>query len=264
MRDLSSTELIGDMSMKESTRDKTALVTGGSSGIGKSIALKFAQHGYDVAITYSTSKQRVERVLTELEKTGRRATAIQTNFLESGAIEKAFEEFDRHFDHLDVLINNAGWTKYIPHEDLSGLTNELFDKIVTVNLKSVFFCIQHGIKRMKRDDSCIVNITSIAAYSGIGSNIAYCAAKAGVTSMTKSLARALGPKKIRVNSIAPGLTETKMTDSSPPSYRDEQIRATPLGRIATPQDIANATYALVHEMKFVNGKTIIADGGRLL
>lgn len=249
--------------MKNDMHRKTVLVTGGSRGIGKAIALKFARHGYDVAITSIPAEMEAGETLAELEALGSKAAVIEADFLVPGAIEKAFTEFDQYYDRLDVLINNAGWTKYIPHEDLTGLTEEIFDKILTIDLKSVFFCIQHGVKRMKGNDDSIVNITSIAAYNGVGSNIAYCAAKAGVMSMTKSLSRALGPR-IRVNAVAPGLTETEMTRSGPKSYRTEQISITPLGRIAVPEDIANAAYALVHDMKFVNGKTIIVDGGRLL
>ncbi len=249
--------------MPNHTKRKTVLVTGGSKGIGKAIALKFAGHGYDTSVTHLPAEQQARQTLDELKTIGNKTVGIEANFLEPGAIEKVFKEFDRHFDHLDVLVNNAGWTKYIPSENLDELNGDFFDKIIRINLRSVFFCIQQAVKRMKTDKGCIINITSIAAYNGIGSNIAYCAAKAGVKSMTKSLAHALGPK-IRVNAVAPGLTETDMTLSAPPSYRSEQIGITPLGRIAVPSDIADATYALVHDMKFVNGKTVIVDGGRLL
>jgi 3-oxoacyl-[acyl-carrier protein] reductase len=249
--------------MKNGSRRKIVLVTGGSKGIGKSIALKFARNGCDVAVTYNTSTEKAKKVLDEMQRAGSRAALIQADFLEPGAIEKVYHEFDRHYDRLDVLVNNAGWTKYIPHENLDDITDEFFDKIMTINLKSVFFCTRYAARRMKADGGCIINITSTAAYNGIGSNIAYCAAKAGVRSITKSYARVLGPK-IRVNAVAPGLTETEMTLSGPPSYRTEQINSTPLGRIAKPEDIADAVYAVANDIKFINGKTIIVDGGRLL
>jgi len=241
------------------------LVTGGSRGIGRAIALKFARNGYNVAIT-STSlpgERRSLETAVKLDASECRFITLEADFLQSGAIERVFSEFDRHYNHLDVLVNNAGWTQYIAHRNLDELSEELFDKIITIDLKSVFLCIQQAVRRMQGDDCCIVNISSIAAYNGMGSNIAYCAAKAGVNSMTKSLACALGPR-IRVNGVAPGLTDTEMTRSGPDSYREEQVRVTPLGRIAVPEDIADVAFALAHEMKFVNGKSIIVDGGRLL
>jgi len=249
--------------MNNDTPPKIVLITGGSRGIGRAIAMKFAKHGYNVCFTFSSGEKDAAATLSSIKSLGVSAKAIQANFLKPQAIKKVFDEFDMYFKGLDILINNAGWTKYISHQDLDALTEEIFDKIITVDLKSVFLCIQQGVKRMTGNSGCIVNISSIAAYNGMGSNIAYCVAKAGVTSMTKSLARALGPR-IRVNAVAPGLTETEMTLSAPASYREEQISITPQDRLARPDDIADAAFSLVNGMKFVNGKTIIVDGGRLL
>jgi len=249
--------------MNRNAVKKTVFVTGGSRGIGKAITMKFAEHGFNVCFTYNSNEKEARSTLSSLESLGVSAKAIQANFLEAQAIERTFAEFDRYFNQLDILINNAGWTRYVSHQDLDALTEETFDKIITVDLKSVFSCIKHSVKRMTGNSGCIINITSTAAYNGIGSNIAYCAAKAGVTSMTKSFARSLGPR-IRVNAVAPGLTETEMTFSGPTSYRDEQISITPQGRIALPEDISDAVFSLANDMKFVNGKTIIVDGGLLL
>lgn len=244
------------------TLRKNVLVTGGSRGIGKAIALKFAENNYNVAISYRQAKDKARETVSLIEDRGVASVAIRTDFLQENAVDNLFSQFDAHFDQLHILVNNAGWTKYIPHENLDDLTGEVFDKIIAINLKSMYMCSREAVKRMTSDNCSIISISSIAAYNGIGSNIAYCAAKAGIVVMTKSLARILAPN-IRVNAVAPGLTETDMTESGPGSYRSEQIDMTPLGRIATPEDIADTVFSLEHDLKFVNGKTIIVDGGRL-
>jgi 3-oxoacyl-[acyl-carrier protein] reductase len=163
---------------------------------------------------------------------------------------------------LDVLVNNAGWTKYVNDSDLESLPIEDFQKVVRINLESVFSIIKESISLLNNKESNIINISSIAGYNAIGSNIAYCAAKAGVISLTKSFAKILGPN-IRVNGIAPGLTNTEMTLNSPEEYYEFQKKITPMNRIAEPNDIAEVALSLVNNMKFVNGKTIVVDGGRL-
>lgn len=242
--------------------EKVALVTGGSRGIGKAIAMELAQRGYNIAITYQKEEQKAQGVISDLRRLGVKGIMIQADLANPQTVQRVFQTFDQYYSHLDVLINNAGWTQYIPHDQLDALTEDIFDKILNIHLKSVFLCSREAMHRMQERDGCIINITSIAGYNGVGSNIAYCAAKAGVICMTKSLARALGPN-IRVNSVAPGLTETEMTLSAPSHYREEQVQITPLDRLATPDDIAQTVISLIHDMTFVNGKTIVIDGGRL-
>ena len=173
-----------------------------------------------------------------------------------------FDNYKTKFNSLEVLVNNAGWTKYIQSNHLETLTEELFNKIININLISVFNCIRSAIPLMDKEDNCIINISSIAGYNGIGSNIAYCASKAGINSLTKSFAKLLGPN-IRVNGIAPGLTETDLTKRAPLDYIKNQKNITPLERLATPNDIADVALSIVNDMKFVNGKTIVVDGGSL-
>ena len=241
---------------------KTALISGGSRGIGRAIAIKLAQSGYDIAITYHQATEEADKTLSELTKAGANAFKIKADFSKQGEVANAFKQFSKVFNCLDVLINNAGWTQYIEHKKLDDLTEDIFDKIISIHFKSVFQCCSEAIKLMKNDSGTIINITSIAAYNAVGSNIAYCAAKAATNNMTKSLSRALGPK-IRVNGIAPGLTETDMTLSAPAAYRKEQTEITALNRLATPEDIADTALSLIETMTFVNGKTIIVDGGRI-
>jgi 3-oxoacyl-[acyl-carrier protein] reductase len=242
---------------------KTALVTGGTSGIGQAIAYRLANAGYNVAISGLCRNQEADETLKVLKEKGSDSKLYCIDFSKRNTVKELFIQFDQDYSTLNVLVNNAGWTQYIDHQKLEDITEEFFDKIININLKSVYFCSSEASKRMQGDNNCIVNIASIAAFNGIGSNIAYCASKAGVVSITKSLARVLG-NRIRVNAVAPGLTETNMTKTGPDIYRNEQIKITPMGRIADPDDIADAAYSLIEISKFVNGQTLIVDGGRLI
>lgn len=242
---------------------KNALVTGGTSGIGQAIAFALADHGYNVAISGLVEDQEAIETINTLVKKGSRSSAYYVDFNQSGSVQQLFNQFDKDYSQLDVLVNSAGWTRYIDHSRLDDLTEDVFDKVLRINLKSVFYNSVEASKRMKGKDHSIVNIASIAAFNGIGSNIAYCASKAGVVSITKSLARTLG-NRIRVNAIAPGLTETQMTKTGPEEYRTNQINLTPMGRIATPEDIADTAISLIEQSKFINGQTIVVDGGRLI
>lgn len=242
---------------------KVALITGGSRGIGKSTALAFASKGYDVVITYKNNLVEAEKTIKTLTDMGAKAEMIKADFQKTGEPKKMFDKFQEMFSSLNVLVNNAGWTKYISADNLLELDESMFDNIISVHLRASYFNCIFASKLMKGVSSpAIINISSIAAFNGIGSNIAYCAAKAGVVTMTKSLAIALGPE-IRVNCVAPGLTNTELTKNAPKSYSQEQIDNTPLKKLAEPEDIADVVFSLASEMKFVNGKTIIVDGGRI-
>ena len=242
---------------------KTVLITGGSRGIGKSIAKKFASNNYNIVFTYSTNTDAANKTYEELIKYNVKVLSIKVDFNHSNSIVKMFDIYKKQFDTLDVLINNAAWTKYLDSDRQLDLSQDIFDKIINVNLKSIYFIIQSAVPLMiNGDNSSIINISSIASYNGIGSNIAYCASKAGINSFTKSFAKLLGPK-IRVNGIAPGLTQTDLTETAPKSYLVNQLNQTPLDRLATPDDISDVAYSLAHDMQFVNGKTIVVDGGSL-
>lgn len=242
-------------------QNKVALVTGGSRGIGKAIAIKFGEHGYSVAITYKSSVKDAAIVLQKLQKLGVDNVAIRADFNEKGSINNLFKEFDKNFSDLSVLVNNAGWTKYIDYKKINNITPDLFDKLVNIHLKSTFFCSQLAVKRMKSGpNNSIINISSIAAYNAVGSNIIYSSLKAAIVTLTKSLSLALGPK-IRVNGIAPGVTNTDMTKSAPGTYIKQIIQNTPLKRLTEPEDVAAAAFALAEDLTFVNGKVLIVDGG---
>jgi 3-oxoacyl-[acyl-carrier protein] reductase len=248
-----------------SIHGKTILVTGGSRGIGKAMCIAFAQEGANIILNYATDHDKAQKALEELKQYSKKVKIFQADVSSPTQVAEMFKFIDKNFDSIDVLINNAGWTRYIPHQKLNLLSSDLFTQILDVHLKGTFLCSVEAIKRMEKNktESVIINIASTAAFSGMGSNIAYCAAKAGVVNMTKSMARAFGPK-IRVNCIAPGLTETEMTASGPKEYLKENIKHTPLKRIATPIDVSNMALNLVDNMNFVTGQTIVVDGGKSL
>ena len=243
---------------------KIALITGSTRGIGKAIAFRLAKEGASVIINSSKSQEEPKRVLAQLPKVkNQNHCFIQADIRRPCDISRMIKEIRGRYDRLDILVNNAGTTRFVKHSDLEGLTLDIFDDIYELHLRGSFLCVQKSYNLLKKSqDALIVNIASIAATTAIGSNIAYCAMKAAVVNMTKSLARALAPD-IRVNSISPGLTQTDLIKDWEP-YKSEQLRKTPLGRLGCPEDIANAVYGLATSLTYVTGQDIVVDGGRNL
>jgi len=241
-------------------RGKVALITGGGTGIGREIALSFAREGAGVAVNYSRSEKEAMGTAQEIQNLGVTALAIKADVSQDaqvrGMMDKVMEEFGR----LDVLVNSAGTTTFVDAADLEGLTEDMWDRTLAVNLKGTFFCCRAAVPAMKGNDGgSIINISSIAGTTGIGSSMAYCASKAGVICLTKSLARTLAPE-IRVNTIAPGFVDSRWT-ADWPEFRKMHEEATPMKRVAVPGDIAEAALFLVHS-DFVTGQVIIVDGGK--
>jgi 3-oxoacyl-[acyl-carrier protein] reductase len=239
---------------------KVALITGGGTGIGREIALSFAREGAGVAVDYSRSEKEAMATAQEIQDLGVQALAIKADVSQDaqvrGMVDKVMEEFGR----LDVLVNSAGTTTFVNAADLEGLTEEMWDKTLAINLKGTFFCCRAAAPAMKSNDGgSIINISSIAGTTGIGSSMAYCASKAGVICLTKSLARTLAPG-IRVNTIAPGFVDSRWT-ADWPEFRKMHEEATPMKRVAVPGDVAEAALFLVHS-DFVTGQVIIVDGGK--
>jgi 3-oxoacyl-[acyl-carrier protein] reductase len=255
---------------------RTALITGGAGGIGSAICRKFAESGYSVIITYNSDREKAEKLLASLPEDNHAIFQAPTTSPEK---LKALTEFIKEkYGKLDVLVNNAGITTPVKHDDLDGLTDEWIDKILQTNVRGTFAMIRamkdllEAPKRrspqlpkgeLKLDGGLVVNISSVAAVSGIGSNVAYCASKAAVDSITRSLARALAPK-IRVVSVSPGWVLGDYTQNIDPVYLQTQIDKTPLGRLASADDVANTVLALATNLTFTTGSIISVDGGRLL
>lgn len=244
---------------------KKALVTGGSRGIGRGIALALAKSDASVAVNYHSKAQEAEVVVEEIKKLGGNSFSVQADVSNKEQVVKMFEEVKNKFGQLNILVNNAGIFYMNP---IDKITEEEWDKVLDINLKGQFLCIQEAIKIMPAGGK-IINIASIAS-GGVGvgfGNIAhYVSSKGGVIGMTEDLAMELGPRGININAIAPGVIETDMTSGM---LADEKTRMGMLGRIpkgrfGKPEDIGAATVFLVSdEADYITGAVIYVDGGWL-
>lgn len=248
--------------MTLSLANKVGVVTGGAGGIGSAISRALADAGARVVITYSTNESRAERLVRELS--GGDHMAVQAPVDDSAALARLAERIGEHYARLDVLVNNAGITSPVPHADLDGLDDELIDRIFRVNWRGAFACVRAFRPLLAAGEGgLVVNLSSVAGQTGLGSNVAYCASKAALDSMTRSLARALAPQ-IRVISIAPGWVEGDYASRMDSSVIAAQKQRTPLGRIAQPQEVAHAVLAIATLLTFTTGSIIPVDGGRPL
>lgn len=238
---------------------KTILITGAATGIGKAIALKFAACGANIVINYHRSEAEAKATLREVEQLGASGMICKADVSRNDQVLHMRDEILRHFGSIDVLINNAGTTQFVELSNLHGLTEEHWDRVFDVNVKGIFFTSRACADELIRNRGRIVNITSIAGFSGTGSSMAYAASKAAGISITRSFARVLAPH-VCVNSIAPGVVVTRWVKG-----HDDHVanfaKANPFGRAAYPEDVANATWALVCGGDFITGQTIVVDGG---
>ena len=243
-------------------KEKTVLVTGGAGGIGAAICRSVAESGASVVLTYRNSKDTAEALLASLPGSGH--LAVQTRVDETPAVQKLAEQVKAQYNKLDVLVNCAGTTRFVPHHDLDALDDDLIDEIFRVNWRGAFACVRAFRSLLEGGcDPLVVNISSIAGFVGMGSNVAYCASKAALDSMTRSLARALAPT-IRVVSLSPGVVDTEFIRGLDPSWREEQLRRTPLQRFPSPEEIGEAVVALVTTLTSMTGCILPLDGGRPL
>jgi 3-oxoacyl-[acyl-carrier protein] reductase len=237
-----------------------ALVTGGGTGIGRGISLAFAREGGQVAVNYSKSRDKAEDTARRIKAAGGHAVALQGDVSKEADARRLVEAVAKEWGRLDILVNNAGWTRPTPHTDLEALTDEVWQKTLGVNLLGAWYCIKHAIPYMQRQGrGVIINVTSVAAFHGMGSSMAYCASKAGLTSLSRSLARAFGPT-IRVNNLAPGLVDTGFVDW-PPEVYEEGRRAVSTPDIPQVEDLAEAAVFLAAEARATTGSTLFVDGG---
>ena len=238
---------------------KSALVTGGGTGVGRAVALKLAERGVNVAVNYSRSATEAATTVDDIEALGVDGLAIQADVASDASVKAMVEQVVAVFGRLDVVVNSAGTTAFVPHEDLDGMNEADWDRIQAVNLKGPFFVSRAAAPHLRASgDGAIVNVSSLAGVTGIGSSIAYVASKGGLNSITKSLARALAPE-IRVNSVAPGAIDTRWMDEHR-AFLQVAIDSMPLKRAATPEDIADGVLMLV-ENRYVTGEVLVMDGG---
>jgi len=242
---------------------KVALVTGGGTGIGRESVLALAQEGAALVVNYSRSQAEAEQTAAAAREYGGAAITLQADVSSDLQVRQLVHRTVAELGRLDILVNNAGHTHFVDQADLEGLTEEMWDRILAVNLKGTFFCCRAAAPIMRQQGAgCIINISSIAGLTGGGSCIAYAASKAGVMCLTKSLARVLAPE-VRVNAVAPGIVATRWT-APYPEFKEKVRQATPLGRVATPAQIAEAVHFLATSASYVTGETIIVDGGRVM
>lgn len=245
-----------------SLNNKVALVTGGAGGIGSAICRRLADEGAQVIITYSRSQDKAEALLSELA--GDNHMVAQTPVDDSAAQAELAQAIHEKYGTLDILVNNAGISRAVPHDDLDALDDDLIDSIFRVNVRGALASVR-AMKDLlnEGDGGLVVNISSIAAKTAVGSNVAYCASKAAMDNITMSLARALAPK-IRMVSVSPGWVNGEYAKKMPSEYVQQQRDLTPLGRIAEAEDVADAIVAVATHLKFTTGAIIPVDGGRPL
>lgn len=248
--------------MDKPLQGNVAVVTGAAGGIGSGISRRLAQAGAYIVLTDIADKAKTQIVADSLE--GDNHLVFQGAVDNSDSQSELAQAIAERYGTVDILVNNAGITRPVPHDDLDGLDDDLIDMIFRVNWRGAFASVR-ALKNLLQsgDGGLVVNISSIAARTGIGSNVAYCASKAAIDSMTRSLARALAPQ-IRVVSVAPGWVEGEYAKRMPPEVLQEQRDLTPLKRLAQAEDVAEAIYAMAVHLRFSTGDIIPVDGGRPL
>ena len=242
---------------------RTALVTGGSRGIGRACVEMLARNGANVAVNYRANADAANEVVQTLTAAGHRAIAVQADVSDEAQVASMVNTVEAKLGPIDLLINNAGVFHFVTHDETDlGIWNQT----LACNLTGVFL-VTWAVKRrmIERGFGRIVNMSSISALRARPNSIAYAASKAGVTGLTKSVAEALAGHNIRVNAIAPGLIDTEILDGVDQATRDRLVAATPLGRIGTPEDVADlARFLLSEESRFMTGQTIVVSGGRVM
>jgi 3-oxoacyl-[acyl-carrier protein] reductase len=241
-------------------KGKTALVTGGTRGIGEAIVLKFAAEGANVAFTYVSSTGKAHSIQQELSALGIKAKAYQSDAANYAQTEALVDEVVKDFGNIDILVNNAGITR---DNLLLRLTEEQGDEVIAANLKSVFNLTKHVSKLMLRSKSgSIINLTSIIGEKGQAGQANYAASKAGIIGFTKSVADEFGSRNIRCNAIAPGFIETDMTAVLPEDTQKNILQQIPFKRMGTPEEVANAALFLASPLStYVSGQVLSVCGG---
>lgn len=239
---------------------KTAVVTGAARGIGRNIALKFGSQGADVAIIVRQINESVEALIGEIESNGVKCKAYVTDAADYEGVHKAVEEIKKDFDRIDILVNNAGITR---DGLLMRMSEEQWDDVITVNLKSAFN-FTHAVTpvMMRQKSGSIINMSSVVGVSGNAGQANYAASKAGMIGFSKSLAKELGSRGIRVNAVAPGFIETDMTGALSDDVKTEWAKQIPLRRSGKPDDVSNVALFLASDLSgYMTGQVLNVCGG---
>ncbi len=240
--------------------DQVVVVTGGSRGIGRAVAVQAGAQGAQVVVNYQANEAAAQSVVEHIVGAGGRAIAVRANIAVSDEVNQMFQTMKEQFGRVDVLVNNAGITR---DKLVMRLTDEDWDSVINTNLGGAFRCCRAVAPMMlKQKGGVIVNIGSVIGTVGAAGQANYSAAKAGLVGLTKSLARELGSRNIRVNAVCPGFIDTDMTQVLKPEQRDAAIQQVPLGRLGQPDDIASVvTFLCSTGAAYIHGTVITVDGG---
>jgi 3-oxoacyl-[acyl-carrier protein] reductase len=248
---------------------QVAIVTGSAVGVGRAVALDLARRGARVVVNYSRSEDEAKQTLADVRALGADAILCRADVSHDAEVREMVRQAAERWGTVDVLVNNAATTSFVNFNDLEGLTDEVWDRILAVNLKGAFFCCRAVAPYMQAQNrGCIVNVSSVAGIHAVGSSIAYAASKAGLINMTVALAKVLGPHGVRVNAVAPGFIETRWLQGGLGQAYDvakqRTSERTPLRRVSTPEDVAEVIAGLITSAGFVTGQTVVIDGGASL
>jgi 3-oxoacyl-[acyl-carrier protein] reductase len=248
--------------MSKKLKDKVAIITGASKGIGASIAKHFASEGAKVVVNYSASQEEANRVVKEIEQNGGKAIAVQANMAQQKDIQHLFAETLKAFGKLDILVNNAGIYQFVPLEEISV---DHFHKLFNLNVLGLVLASQEAAKHFGKSGGSIINISSVSSIAAMPSSAIYSATKAAVDSITKTLSKELGIRNIRVNAVNPGLVETEGVHAvgfAEGQFRKDYEQNTALGRIGQPHDISPAVVFLASDdASWITGETFFITGG---
>ena len=246
----------------EKLNGKVAVVTGASKGIGAGIAKEFAAEGASVVVNYASSKKDADKVVDEISKAGGKAVAVQANVAKKSEVERLFGDAEKAFGKIDILVNNAGVYEFVPLEDT---TEQQFHRMFDTNVLGMLLVTQEALKHFNSNGGSIINIGSLASSLTPPTAVVYNATKGAVDAITHTLAKELGPRKIRVNSVNPGMVITEGATAggfTEGDFRKALEAQTPLGRIGQPDDIAPAAvFFASDDSKWVTGETLIIAGG---
>ncbi len=247
------------------TEKRVALVTGSATGIGRTTVIELARHGFDVAINYSRSEGEAQETVRQCEAAGAKTVLVQCDVSDDGQVRRMLSDVDRAFGRLDALVNVAGTTVLTAQEDLEAISVEDWDRIFGVNVKGTFLVTRAAAPLLKSTgNASVVNLASIVGLRPTAQPIPYAASKAAVINMTRTFSRVLAPE-VRVNAVAPGWIASSWMEKTLGEHYDRLIdrraKQTPLGRVATFDDVAEVILNLIEHNRFVTGETIVIDGG---